>query len=196
MSCVALHNSFEKGLTMLGALFLFAVALLLALVEIEIEGKFGWAEKLPTWYRTTGPAGKLWGLMTSGKPLTGYHLFMNALILLMFHFCFVDLEWSLQKELMVLARFSLVACFWDFLWFALNPFYGIKNYKRKNVWWFAKSCWILGFFPLDYVGGLAFSVLLAYLSGGVESLTLQLGLIGFFLVFTFVSIVLSPLYGR
>ena len=31
------------------------LALILALVEIEIEGPYGWAEKLPTPYRVSGP---------------------------------------------------------------------------------------------------------------------------------------------
>lgn len=33
------------------AAFWFIVAAVTACIEIEAEGKFGWAEKMPTWYR-------------------------------------------------------------------------------------------------------------------------------------------------
>ena len=180
---------------MLGqSLVLFVVALLLALVEIEIEGKHGWAEKIPTWYRTTGFGGKLWGFIMGGKPLTGYHLFMNALILMMFHLdFFAESEWSVKKELMVLAKYGVMATFWDFLWFVLNPYYGIRKYKRKNVWWFAKSHWIFGLFPIDYAMGLGFSLILAYLGERLED---GLVLIGLFFSFTLIIIIVSPLYRR
>ena len=57
----------------LRVVFLFVYALLFALVEIEIEGPYGWAERLPTWFRVTTPAARFYGLFMRGKPLTGYH---------------------------------------------------------------------------------------------------------------------------
>ncbi len=172
------------------ALFFFVVTFLLAAVEIEIEGKYGWAEKLPTWYRATGFLGKLNG----GKPLTGYHVFFNAFIVAMFHSCFfLGLEWSLEAELCLVAKYSALVVFWDFLWFVLNPSYGIKNYKRKNIWWFAKNHWLFGIFPVDYLFGLCFSLVFAYFGDELEQ---QLKLIGLFLALTLITIVLAPLYGR
>ena len=54
--------------------FLWAWALCMALVEIEIEGPRGWALGLPTWYRVRGPLGRLWGLVSPGRPLSGWWL--------------------------------------------------------------------------------------------------------------------------
>lgn len=176
------------------AFALFVMAVLLALVEIEIEGKHGWAERIPTWYRTTGFCGKFWGVLLAGKPFTGYHLFLNAFLLAVLHFgFFMGLEWSLRAELLLAAKYFVFAVFWDFLWFVFNPFYGLKNYKKEGVWWFAKSRWLFGLFPLDYACGLAISLVPAYLVGGIGH---QLILIGLMLTMTFVAIVLSPLYHR
>ncbi len=182
------------------ALGLFAISLFLALVEIEVEGKYGWAERIPTWYRTTGFAGRLWGLIMGGKPLTGYHLFLNILLLSMFHFKFLDgAEWSGATELTTLAKFFAMTVCWDFMWFVFNPNYTLKNYKRENIWWFAKSYWVFGIFPFDYVAGWGASVLLAGLSGlaehsAIASAMNQMCLLGFLLVFIFIAIILSPVY--
>jgi len=60
----------------LTSLFWFFLAAVFAAIEIEIEGKHGWAEKTSTWFRTQGVPAKLYGLLMGGKPLTGYHMFM------------------------------------------------------------------------------------------------------------------------
>lgn len=52
----------------IGASF-FLIPLVLAHLEIQIEGSHGWAEKLPTW-RWDSRAVRRW----FGKPVTGYHL--------------------------------------------------------------------------------------------------------------------------
>ncbi len=136
-------------------MFWFVLALILAAIEIEIEGKQGWAEKMPTWYRTTGFFGKLYGLVMNGKPLTGYHLFMTIFTVMIFHVPFFSgTKWSVSAELSTLAIYFVWCAVWDYLWFVLNPYYGVRNFKRQNIWWHTKSYWILNLFPLDYVIGL------------------------------------------
>src|SRR5437667_4141 len=61
------HGSRLMTLVM-GAYFFF-IAFILAHLEIQIEGPYGWAEKLPTW-RWDSPRVRRW----FGKPVTGYHL--------------------------------------------------------------------------------------------------------------------------
>ena len=51
MTCTAQLCVGQIVATLPGTLLLFAYALLFALVEIEIEGKDGWAINLPTWFR-------------------------------------------------------------------------------------------------------------------------------------------------
>ena len=57
--------------------FLFVLALILAELEVQIEGPAGWAEKLPTWRAKEGKwYSKGFQKMLSNKPMTGYHLAM------------------------------------------------------------------------------------------------------------------------
>jgi hypothetical protein len=66
-------------------LFWMLFATVVACIEIESEGRFGWAEKAPTWFRTTGIVAKLYGMLMGKKPLTGYHSFMFFFPVLLFH---------------------------------------------------------------------------------------------------------------
>ena len=133
-------------------LFLFGYALLFALAEIEIEGAHGWAERLPTWFRVTTPGARLFGLLLSGKPLTGYHLVMFVLPLWSFHIGFVGgAPWSWAAEATTLASYLIWVATWDLLWFLLNPRYGWARFRKGEIWWHGRT-WI-GRFPIDYWGG-------------------------------------------
>jgi len=141
-------------------LFLFAYALVMALVEIEIEGPWGWAEQLPTWYRTSGLPARVYGRLMNGKPLTGYHSFMLLMPLFAFHLPFVEgLRWSWPAETRVLASYMVWMVTWDFLWFLFNPAYGWHRFRRGQIWWHNVR-WI-GRFPIDYYNGVAWSFVLA-----------------------------------
>lgn len=154
------------------AIFWFAVSFAMAAVEIEIEGAFGWAEKLPTWYHTSTPGGRLYGALMNGKPLTGYHLFMPIVILLFFHTEFAfGVAWTAARECQILAAFFLISVYWDFLWFVLNPFWGIKRFAKFRIWWHAASAWI-GRMPLFYLTGVVLSVLSALGAGALTKLEL------------------------
>ena len=124
------------------------LALVMALVEIEIEGPYGWAEKLPTPYRVSGPLARLFGLVLGGKPLTGYNLLMFAATLVAFHLPFAfGAPWTAARELTLLAAWIAWSAVWDFLWFLLNPAYGWRRFRPGNVWWHSRWLWRL---PLDY----------------------------------------------
>lgn len=119
-----------------------AIAVVLAMVEIQIEGKDGWAANLPTW--RWGPD---WFLRWSSRPVTGYHVWMISLLLLFCHLPMVYLGWSVGNELRVLSLFFIFTIIWDVLWFILNPAYGYGRFARHDVWWYRH--W-LGPFPTDY----------------------------------------------
>ena len=184
------------------SLFWFLVAVIFAAIEIEIEGKHGWAEKTSTWFRTKGFAAKLYGFFMGGKPLTGYHLFMFFLPLLMFHAHFVmGVPWSLEAELMVFALYFVWMPTWDFLWFVLNPYYGVKKFKKQTVWWHVKSHWLFNITPFDYFFGWGLSVVLAGVAAWFVSdaalLFSHLYLMVWFFFFTVLTILLgAPLYKR
>ena len=147
---------------MIWTLLLFAYALLFALVEIEIEGPDGWADKLPTWYRVRPWYARLFAAPLSGKPLTGYHLMMLPITVLSFHLGLAfGLPWSWALEARLLAAYLVFNVIWDFLWFVLNPPFGWARFRKGAVWWHDRR-W-LGRFPIDYWNGFALSFVLAAL---------------------------------
>ena len=185
------------------------LALVLALVEIEIEGPYGWAEKLPTPYRVSGPLARLFGLVLGGKPLTGYNLLMFAATLLAFHLPFAfGTPWSAARELALLAAWVSWSALWDFLWFLLNPAYGWRRFRPGSVWWHSRWLWRL---PLDYWVAVVVSLALAFAAqlaqgvgargGGASSagptpLVAQALLLVAFAAWALLIGLASPLYGR
>jgi len=184
------------------ALFWFALALVFAAVEVEIEGRHGWAEKLPTWYRTTGFWARLYGFVLRGKPLTGYHLFMFFLPLLALHSAFfLGAPFTLAGEFRLLAIYAFWVSLWDYLWFVLNPDYGARGFRKNRVWWYARSHWIFGLFPLEYALSVALSLKLAlaaaYFAGDWGIFTGHLALLGLMAPLLALAIlVLGPRYRR
>ena len=149
-------SELEIGRTLL----LWFWALGLAGIEIEIEGGYGWAERLPTWWLRRGLVGRIYGVAMGHRPLTGYHVFAFTIPLLILHLPFVSgVDWTLAGELATIGTYFLLAVVWDYLWFVLNPAYTVARFKRGNVWWFEVP-WI-GRFPLDYYFGIGLSITLA-----------------------------------
>ena len=173
-------------------LFWFALAFALAALEIEIEGPDGWAEKLPTWYRTHGWAARLFALLTGGKPLTGYHLWLLVFLGFAFHMpFFAGTEWSAAGECLTLARLALFAVIWDYLWFVLNLNYCWRG--MSNAWWHSSGVMLLGKIPLGFVMGFGASAALSAAAGDiVGQLRLMLGC----LLLVPPTILLAPFYHR
>ena len=108
------------------------LAIVLALWEIQIEGKRGWAASLPCWRKERGLVVRLLG----GRPWTGYHTCMVVFLVLMFHFPFVLFaEWEFSKELLVWGAFFGLLLVEDFSWFVFNPHYGLKRFRKEEIWW-------------------------------------------------------------
>jgi hypothetical protein len=180
-------------------LLLFFYALLFALVEIEIEGADGWADKLPTWYRVRPWYARLLAAVLSGKPVTGYHLTMLPLSLVSFHLGLAfGLPWSWTAEARILASYLVFNVVWDFLWFLLNPPFGWRRFRRGAVWWHG-GVW-LGRFPIDYWNGIFASLVLAglpwALGGERAPLIEQLVYTGEMLLLTALAGAAAPLYRR
>ena len=127
---------------------LAAAAFLFAKVEIEIEGGDGWAARLPTWRIQN----RLTEILYGGRPLTGYHLYVQLFVLVFVHLPFalgVPPTW--RAEALIL---SFMILFWiveDFLWFAVNPRFGIGRFRRGEIWWHEKAWWLVA--PREYFLG-------------------------------------------
>ncbi len=139
--------------------YLFLCAVVFAVVEIQIEGPHGWAQKLPAWRpHPQHWLSRLTKRVFHGKEFTGYHASVFLFLLLVFHFPFVwSGTWSVFSELELLAVFAVFVVVWDFLWFVLNPYYSLRNFNPQNVWWHKR--WI-GRVPVEYVYGVLFACIL------------------------------------
>ena len=121
------------------------LAFFFANVEIQIEGGAGWAANLPTWrIQHHWLLDIFWG----GRPMTGYHAWVFPCVALFFHFPMVFMgHFSWRAEARALA---CIEVFWiteDFLWFALNPAYGLAKFSPAFVPWHV-HWW--GPAPVDY----------------------------------------------
>ena len=116
-------------------LYLILGAFILALLEIQIEGKWGWAKKLPTFKlkRKVGP-----------KPITGYHIYFLSFTFLLIHFPYFFTGWNLKNELLIIGSWIFIWSLEDFLWFVINPHFSLKKFNKENnkLWW--HQSWFLG----------------------------------------------------
>jgi len=128
---------------------LFLLSIAIAWLEIQIEGKHGWAEKLPCWRPSKDSlTSKIFSRLTGGKEATGYHLALITSEFFVVHFpFFAGVSWNWPSELFALSSLPLLWIFEDFLWFVLNPHYGFKNFFKSKIKWHKK--WLV-FLPLDY----------------------------------------------
>lgn len=118
-----------------------------AKVEIQIEGPNGWAESLPTWRIDEH---WLLDIFWGGRPMTGYHAWVFTFMMLVFHlpvFMHGLDQWTLKEEARIIASLQIFWTVEDFLWFVLNPAYGISKFSRHMIPWHKK--WFL-FMPVDY----------------------------------------------
>lgn len=182
------------------ALFYFLVALLLALTEIESEGKYGWAEKTETFAKKTKR--NIFSLYSGATVVTGYHLLLGTFLFLFMHVIyFFGVEFNIVTELILISTFIIWTLFWDFLWFVLNPHYGWKNFTKEKVWWFQEDYWVFNKLPLKYFVQLGIAIFLiacASVFSGEHNLYIQqVLLINYLLIFTILAhFVIRPIYHK
>jgi hypothetical protein len=125
--------------------FVFFLAFVFAKVEIQIEGGAGWAKNLPTWRIESH---WLLDLFWGGRPMTGYHAWIMVFVAAMFHLPLFFMEaWSWNLELKLIGGLILFWVIEDFIWFVINPHFGLRKFKKEHVPWHPR--WILGL-PVDY----------------------------------------------
>lgn len=135
------------------------IAFAVAKLEINIEGKNGWGEGLPTWRIKNRLTKLVWG----EKPYTGYHFWFLITMLLCLHFPFFvyPMLWSLNLELMMSGMFLISVIIEDIFWFAFNPYFGFKKFNKTHAHWHDK--WF-GPVPLFYIRLFIPALLLIFLS--------------------------------
>lgn len=94
--------------------------------------------------------------------MTGYHFWVFSFMALVFHFPhLLNGRFSLRTEARILGSIMIFWIVEDFLWFAMNPGFGVARLTPANVPW--HKCWILGV-PSDYVTFTAVGAALIVLS--------------------------------
>ncbi len=152
----------ESGASISGThpcLLIFWIAVLgffFANLEIQIEGPVGWAGGLPTWrIENHWLLDIFWG----GRPMTGYHAWAFSFMALVFHLpVFIFGHWSVRYEARIIGSLMLFWIVEDFLWFVMNPQFGLAKFLPASIPWHKSWC---GPVPTDYVtftliGGLLF----------------------------------------
>ena len=151
---------------------LVAWCLIVARLEVEIEGKDGWAKNFPTSKYKLDESGKLWHkpfgvqdyqapdcskylqkfyvfyikMLLGGREFTGYHRTVDAMQLFVAHLVIYMLFFcTVPWWLLEIRVVSFIFLSWsieDTFWFFLNPFYGFKKYKPEFIPWHAKDWWV------------------------------------------------------
>jgi hypothetical protein len=116
--------------------FMVFLACILALWEVQIEGKDGWAANLPGWRLEKGWFVRLMG----GRPITGYHLFMTLFLITLVHLPLFFVAWSWRLESLLIGFYLGMVLLEDFMWFVFNPHYGIQSFHKGKIWWH-RSWW-------------------------------------------------------
>lgn len=167
-------------------IYIFILATILAILEIQIEGAHGWAKNLPTWRPNPGsPVAKIYSKMMSGKELTGYHLTMFSFVFLIFNLpFFFGFPFNLENILKISSLFFIFIALWDFLWFVLNPYHPLKNFAKNNP---NHKAFLFGM-PTDYYYSLAISFLLAFFGGLTNWWVINMGM---FITETILTILFS-----
>lgn len=193
-----LDAHWHEALTSLpGTCLLFVYALMFALVEIEIEGKAGWAMNLPTWFRRRPWYARVYAFMLSGKPLTGYHAVMFVVPFVSFHIGLAfGQPWSWGLEARLVATYLVWNVTWDLLWFLYNPAFGWERFRKGQIWWHDGK-WV-GRLPIDYVNALwvSFTISLVpwVVRGESRYLWQHAAYVAFMVLLVLLAVLFAPLY--
>lgn len=156
--------------------YFFIIIIILSLLEIQIEGAYPWAEKLPTWRK------KIFGF---NKDITGYHVYLSIFVLLLFHLPFLfGLNFTISNELKILSIIVLIAVYEDFLWNIINPNpkYGIIKFKKNYIGIIDKFFFSI---PVDYLISIILSSLFALIANEIRWWTIN------FIIFLILTVVIS-----
>ena len=141
---------------MINSIFTIITATLYSLIEIEIEGKDGWCNNLPTPF-----------VMRLGtKRMTLYHIYMLLFITTIFLFQ-IPFIFTLDSLINTSSHILLFIILEDTLWFIFNPYYTIENYRRDKIWWHSNQPWYFGI-PSAIYNVVIFVLLGSYFTSNLE----------------------------
>ena len=165
-------------------LFVILLSTIYAFIEIEIEGKNGWMKGIPT------PN----VIKLGTKNMTLYHIFMLLLIIITIVFQ-NQMILTIDSFLYSTTNVLLVLFLEDILWFIFNPYFTIKKYTRKDIWWHSKQPWYFGMPMHNYIISFIILIISYYLKNNVIKTNIIYNLL-FSYLFIGISIIFAPIYHK
>ena len=135
--------------TLLIFIWIIAAFICMAFWEAYVEGKHPWAKKALGWRKR----------ITKRYVLTAYHFWVNLMFAFLISLPLVVYGWNSELAGVLISAGVIGLIVEDFLWFIVNPFWNLKKFNSKAVYWYH---WIkIGKFeiPWGYVIGIAIAVL-------------------------------------
>lgn len=120
----------------------------MAFWEAYMEGLYPWAGRQCGWTLKLGKR----------VSLTAYHFWLHVMFFFFLSLSMVINGWSTKLFGILLSAFIVGSTIEDFLWFVVNPYYSLKMFNPRDVYWYP---WIgFGKFkvPLSYVLGILIAV--------------------------------------
>jgi len=94
--------------------------------ESYIEGKYPWAQKQVGWKIK----------ILNYKTITSYHFFAYIIMVPLFlGLPFIVFGFDLHTFWVFVASYFFGIVLEDFLWFVVNPYYGLKKFNSETVYW-------------------------------------------------------------
>ncbi len=159
-------------------IFIVLLSLLYSLIEIEIEGKDGWMINIPT------PNIVKFG----DKDMTLYHIYMLLLIIITVIFQ-NNMSLTINSFLYSTSNVLLFLFLEDILWFIYNPFFTIKKYTKKDIWWHSSQPWYFGM-PMHNYTITIINLIISYFTNNI----FVLYNIIYSYLFIGISILIAPVY--
>ena len=163
--------------------------MLFAALCVNAEGEAGWGGNLPAWEPVNPDASWLkilsWTILL-GREVNGFVLF--AITFFIGAFLLIPIwGWTHEKTLNLQELYELI-CFFaifsvieDFIWFLINPTYGLIKFSPNFIPWHPYWLWIM---PIDYYLGIIVASIFGILANGWKWYLIVIGIISLFLIIT------------
>lgn len=126
--------------------------IIMSYLEKTIEGPNAWAKKSYGWKFK----------ISKNLSITEYHLTFWTFILMLGFLPFIIYGFNLKLLGILISAFAVGFIVEDFFYFVVNPYWGLKNFNKRNAGWYP---WLkIGRFqiPLSYIVGIALAILSWY----------------------------------
>lgn len=120
--------------------------------EAYVEGKYPWAGRQVGWKIK----------MTKHISLTAYHFWVYIMFIFFLGLPFLIEGWDTKLFGIILSATCLGLIVEDFLWFIINPFYSLKKFNPKDVYWYPWLNLKIISIPVPYIASISVSVLSWY----------------------------------